>query len=160
MRPLNSIVMREAQMRNSTSMRQMPVVLAAFLGLLTAFACVPLMGIAAAIPAPTAMFAWAKSHGILELAVLLWGTLVVGAIGVGAPAVVSLLVLLRTFRDRRVVLAATFSAALIFGLYVVVPFTYFEPLDIPSFKQWWSLGKEFALGIVLAGALLSAGRHA
>lgn len=141
-------------------MCEMPVVLAAFLGLLTAFACVPLMGISAAIPAPNVIFTWAKSHGVLEFAVLFWGTFVVGAIGVGAPAVVSLLVLLRTFRERRVVLAVTFSVALLLGLYVVMPLTYFEPLDLPSFKQWWSLGKEFALGIVLAGALVRASRHA
>lgn len=152
--------MREANMRSGTAIRGMPIVLAAFLALLTAFACVPLMGFSAAIPAPAALFPWARSLGILELAVLLWGTLVVGAIGFGAPALISLAILLRTFQERRVLLAVTFSVGLLLGLYVVVPLTYFEPLYLPSFKQWWSLGKEVALGIVLVGAILSVRRHA
>jgi hypothetical protein len=141
-------------------MKRMPIAVAALLGLLTAFACIPLIGISSAVPAPREYFEWARLHGLLEPAVFVWNIVVVGGIGVGAPALVSLAVLVRTFAERHVAIVTVFVAALLFGLYVAVPVAYFDPLQLPVNLPWWSFGKEVALVLVAAGVLASVRRHA
>ena len=140
--------------------KHMPLAVAALFGLLTSFACVPLLGISSAIASPAGYFPWAKAHGVLEPALFLWQAAVIGGIGVGAPALVSLAVLVGTFTQQRVLLVVIFAAALLMGLYVAVPVAYFELPELPINQHWWGFGKETALAVVVAGVLASVRRHA
>jgi len=140
--------------------RHMPLAVAALFGLLTSFACLPLLGISSAIASPAGYFPWAKAHGVLEPALFLWQTAVIGGIGVGAPALVSLAVLVGTFKQQRNLLVAIFAASLLMGLYVAVPMAYFESPGLPINQHWWSFGKEIALAIVVAGVLARVRHHA
>ena len=150
--------MADKALRRPFAMKQMPIAVAALLGLLTAFGCMPLMGISSAVPAPIGYFEWARSHGLFKPALFAWNVAVVGGIGVGAPALVSLVVLVRTFAQRHVAIVGVFVAALLFGLYVAVPIAYFESPRLPVNLPWWSFGREMALALVAAGVLAIARR--
>jgi hypothetical protein len=158
--PLNKSLMRSATRGGAFAMKLMPIAVAVLVGVLTAFACVPLLGISSAIAGPAHYFPWAKAHGVLEPALFLWEVVVIGGIGVGAPALVSLVVLVRTFTYARVTLVGAFAAALLCGLYVAVPMAYFETPQLPLNQPWWAFGKEMALALVAIGVAANVRHHA
>jgi hypothetical protein len=64
------------------------LMLSGFMGVLLAFACIPLFGISSAIPAPHWFVASSQPNTYLESELFMWQAIVVGGVGWGLPMLV------------------------------------------------------------------------
>jgi hypothetical protein len=134
--------------------RGFSLMLSGLMGVLVAFACIPLFGISSAIPAPHWFVASSQPHTYLESQLFLWQAIVVGGIGWGLPMLVGLLLLRATFPEQRVAVAALFIVGVLVGTYIMIPLAYFE-LPAPfQGRHWWSFGKEGSVLLAIAAAWL------
>jgi hypothetical protein len=130
------------------------LMLSGFMGVLLAFACIPLFGISSAIPAPHWFVASSQPNTYLESELFMWQAIVVGGVGWGLPMLVGLLLLRATFPEQPLAVAALFIGGVLVGTYILIPLAYFD-LPTPFHgRHWWSFGKEASVLLAIAAACL------